>query len=56
MRRYETPEVELLLYATEPIMAFGFDLGLGVFPGENSDEPFLPGEDNALPEDSFEKP
>ncbi len=35
---------------------FGFDLGLGMFPGENSEDPFLSGEGNALPEDRFDKP
>lgn len=52
MRRYVSPEVELLLFSAESIM-FGFDLGLGIFLGENSEDPFFPGEENALPEDRF---
>lgn len=68
MRRYETPEVEILLFSTEPIMAFDLDIRIGIFPGKNSIGGSLPGwgggddsgdntgEDNALPEDSFEKP
>ena len=35
---------------------FGFDLGLGAFPDKDSGESLLPGEENALPEDRFDKP
>ena len=65
MRRYEIPEVEILLFSTEPIMAFDLDIRIGIFPGQNSigpgwgggdDSGDNTGEENVLPEDSFEKP